>query len=178
MSTPALINRFDLIFIQRDLPNTKQDEAIASHVLKLHQHKGEKSAIDRDLFRKYIAYAKQKFTPELSDDAFNEIKAFYVGLRNQQASSGSDAIPISARQLQGLVRLAEAHAKTRLNPIVTKEDAQVAIRLMRYYLMHAGYDQETNTFDIDRISASTSSGQRSKIILVKETIKKLEDKFK
>jgi len=174
---PALINRFDLIFIQRDLPNTAQDEAIASHVLKMHQHKGEKSAIDRDLFRKYIAYSKQKCKPDLSDEAFNEIKAFYVNLRNQQASSGSDAIPISARQLQGLVRLAEAHAKTRLNPIVTKEDAQVAIRLMRYYLMHAGYDQETNTFDIDRVSSSTSSGQRNKIILVKETLKKLEEKF-
>jgi len=79
--------------------------------------------------------------------------------------------------LQGLVRLAEAHARSRLNPIVEKQDAQVAIRLMSYYLMHAGYDQETNTFDIDRISVGTSTKQRNKLKLIRETIKKLEEKF-
>ncbi len=173
---PALINRFDIIFILRDLPNAKQDDAIASHVLKIHQHKGQKSEIERDLFRKYVAYAKQKVKPELTDEAFNEIKDYYVKLRNMQASGDGQAIPISARQLQGLVRLSEAHAKTRLSPKVEKKDAQVAIRLMNYYLMHVGYDQETKTFDIDRISIGTSSSQRNKIILTKETIKKLEEK--
>ena len=93
-----------------------------------------------------------------------------------QAAGDSNAIPISARQLQGLVRLAEAHAKTRLSKTVDKEDALVAIRLTNYYLMQVGYDPDTKTFDIDRFSVSTSSSQRSKIILLKETIKKLEEK--
>jgi len=81
---PALINRFDIIFILRDLPNAKQDEAIASHVLKMHQHKGQKSEIDRELFRKYVAYAKQKIEPKLTDEAFDEIKGYYVRLRNMK----------------------------------------------------------------------------------------------
>ncbi|MDD5192895.1 MAG: LAGLIDADG family homing endonuclease [Candidatus Nanoarchaeia archaeon] len=172
---PALINRFDLIFILRDLPNKRQDDAIATHVLKLHQLKGEKSDIDRELFRKYVAYAKQKINPELTDEAVEEIKNFYVKLRNMQSSGDSSSIPISARQLQALVRLAEAHAKTRLSNKVKREDSQVAIRLMNYYLMQVGYDAETKTFDIDRFTTHISSSQRSKIILVKETIRKLEE---
>ncbi len=174
---PALINRFDLIFILRDLPNKEQDDAIATHVLNLHQMKGTKSKIERDLFRKYIAYAKQKIKPKLTNKAVEEIKNFYVKLRNMQSSGESKSIPISARQLQGLIRLAEAHARTRLSQTVDKEDSQVAIRLTNYYLMQVGYDPETKTFDIDRFSISTSSSQRNKIILIKETIKKLEEKY-
>jgi len=173
---PALINRFDLIFILRDLPNKEQDNAIATHVLNLHQMKGRESEIDRELFRKYIAYAKQKVNPKLTDEAVEEIKNFYVKLRNMQASGDSSSIPISARQLQGLIRLAEAHAKTRLSNKVEKQDAQVAIRLTNYYLMQVGYDSETKTFDIDRFTSKVSSSQRSKIILIKETIRKLEEK--
>jgi len=173
---PTLINRFDLIFILRDLPNKVQDDAIATHVLNIHQAKGKKADIDRELFRKYIAYAKQKVKPKLTEIAVNEIKNFYVKLRNIQAS-GETGIAISARQLQGLVRLAEAHAKSRLSETVDKEDAQVAIRLTNYYLMQVGYDSETKTFDIDRFTTRVSSSQRSKIVLLRETIKKLEDKY-
>jgi len=77
--------------------------------------------------------------------------------------------------LQGLVRLAEAHAKSRLSEEVTKKDVQVAIRLMNYYLMQVGFDPLTKTFDIDRFTTHVSSSQRNKIILLKETIRKLEE---
>lgn len=97
-------------------------------------------------------------------------------MRKASTEGESRSISISARQLQGLVRLAESHAKSRLSLIVEKEDSQVAIRLTKYYLMQVGYDAETKTFDIDRFSTSTSSSKRSKIIQLKETIKKLEPK--
>lgn len=174
---PALINRFDLIFVVRDLPNAKQDEAIASHVLKMHQHKGKKSDIDRDLFRKYVAYAKRKCEPQLTDDAVGEIRDFYVKMRNMQASGDGNSVAISARQLQGLVRLSESHAKSRMSPIVEKKDVDVAIRLTNYYLMQVGYDPETKKFDIDRFTTKVSSSQRNKILLLKDTIKKLEERF-
>lgn len=174
---PTLINRFDLIFILRDLPNKSQDSAIATHVLNIHQKKEKKPEIERELFRKYIAYAKQKCSPKLTEEAVNEIKEFYIRLRNMQSSGESNSIAISARQLQGLVRLAEAHAKSRLSQLVEKQDSQVAIRLTNYYLMQVGYDSETKTFDIDRFTTKISSSQRSKIILLKETIKKLEETY-
>jgi replicative DNA helicase Mcm len=172
---PTLLNRFDLIFILRDLPNRAQDDAIATHVLNIHQRKDRKPEITMDLFKKYVAYAKRKIEPKLTDEAVEEIKNFYVRLRNMQTSGDSKSISISARQLQGLVRLAEAHAKSRLSPIVEKQDSEIAIRLTTYYLMQVGYDPETKKFDIDRFSTRVSSSQRSKLILLRETIKKLEE---
>lgn len=172
---PTLINRFDLIFILRDLPNKSQDDAIATHVLNIHQRKDKKPEITLELFKKYVAYAKQRIHPTLTDGAVNEIKNYYVRLRNMQVSGDSNSIAISARQLQGLVRLAEAHAKSRLASTVEKQDSEVAIRLTNYYLMQVGYDSETKKFDIDRFTSRVSSSQRSKIILLRETIKKLED---
>jgi len=173
---PALINRFDLIFIQRDLPNASQDNAIATHVLNMHQRKDPQPDITTDLFKKYVAYAKQKIEPALTNEAVEEIKNFYVKMRKASIEGESRSISISARQLQGLVRLAEAHAKSRLSPTVDPEDAQVAIRLTNYYLMQVGYDPETKTFDIDRFTSKVSSSQRSKILLLKDTIKNLEEK--
>jgi len=98
-------------------------------------------------------------------------------MRRASQESGSGSISISARQLQGLVRLSEAHAKTRLSSTVTRDDAKVAIRLTNYYLMQVGYDSETKSFDIDRFTTKISSSQRSKILLLRDTIKKLEERF-
>lgn len=174
---PTLINRFDLIFVIRDMPNKDYDDAIATHVLNLHQMKGAKSDIDIELFKKYVAYAKQRIRPFLTEDAVNEIKSFYVKMRRASLEGEGRSISISARQLQGLVRLAEAHAKSRLSLVVEKQDTDVAIRLTKYYLMQVGYDPETKSFDIDRFTSKVSSSKRSKLMLLKETIKKLEDKF-
>ena len=176
---PTLINRFDVIFTLRDIPDREKDERIATHVLQEHQKQGETMLIPREIFRKYVAYAKQRIKPKLSDEAVKEIKKFYVDLRNKPVASESAMrpIPISARQLQALIRMAEASAKLRLNKTVTIEDAKKAIELMKYYLMQVGYDYESKTFDIDRISSKFSSSQRNKIITVRDTITELESKL-
>ena len=176
---PTLINRFDVIFTLRDIPDRSKDEKIATHVLHEHQRQGEDMLIPRDLFRKYIAYSKQKIKPNLTEEAIEEIKKFYVDLRNKPISSESAMrpIPISARQLQALVRMSEASAKIRLSKKVTTEDAQIAINLMKYYLMQVGYDYESKTFDIDKISSKFSSSQRNKILTVRDTIIGLEDRL-
>ena len=176
--SPALLNRFDVIFIMRDLPNKERDESIASHVLHEHRQDTKHEIIEKRILRKYIAYARQKLKPALTDDAVSEIKKFYVDLRNQPslAEGTSRPIPISARQLEALIRLAEATAKARLSKKVTKKDALRAIELMKFYLMQVGYDYETKTFDIDKISGNPAS-QRNKIHIVKEVLEQLENKL-
>jgi replicative DNA helicase Mcm len=176
---PTLINRFDVIFTLRDIPDRIKDEKIATHVLSEHKDQGQAMIIPRDLFRKYIAYAKQKYYPKLSEEAVKEIKDFYVELRNKPIASESAMrpIPISARQLQALVRMAEASAKMRLSKIVTKSDAKEAIELMKYYLMQVGYDYESKTFDIDKATAGITSSKRSKILNVLHLITELEDRL-
>ncbi len=176
---PTLINRFDVVFIMKDIPDRARDEAIAEHVLLENTESRVKNEVDRNLFRKYIAYAKQKIRPKLLPEATGEIKKFYVDLRNAQVSGDSQTrpLPISARQLDALIRMSEASAKSRLSEQVTKDDAKRAITLIKYYLMQVGYDYETKTFDIDRIATGVSTSQRGKIMLVKDTVSKLESRL-
>ena len=172
--SPALLSRFDVIFVLRDLPNKDQDEKIATHVLEEHQQEVIREVIEPQLLRKYIAYA-QRHKPRLSDEAVAAIKGFYVGLRNQSVRTDSDIkpIPITARQLEAIIRLSEACAKVRLSDVVSEDDAKRAIDLLKFSLMQVGYDEETKTFDIDRVSGMPTS-KRSKIVMVKEVISKLE----
>ena len=175
---PTLINRFDVIFTLRDIPDKEKDRRIASHVLREHLKEGKEMIIPRDIFRKYIAYAKQRVKPKLSEEAIREIEKFYVELRNSPISSESSLrpIPISARQLEALIRMSEASAKLRLDNSVKKEDAKMAIEIMKYYLMQVGYDHESKTFDIDKISGMTTS-KRNKVFIVRDVITQLENKL-
>ena len=175
---PTLLNRFDVIFTLRDIPDKEKDRKIASHVLREHLKKGKEMLIPRTLFRKYVAYAKQKVKPSLSEEAIQEIEKFYVELRNSPVSSESSLrpIPISARQLEALIRMSEASAKVRLDSSVTREDAKRAIDIIKYYLMQVGYDYETNTFDIDKISGMTTS-KRNKVFIVRDIINQLENRL-
>ena len=176
---PTLINRFDVIFTLKDIPNRENDEKIAKHVLQEHKKEGEDMFIPRDLFRKYVAYAKQRVKPKIGEDAEREIKKFYVELRNRPVSSEGvmRPIPISARQLQALIRMAEASAKLRLSEEVTAEDAKLAIELMKHYLMQVGYDYESKTFDIDKGTGGIPSSQRNKILMVRDVIINLEGRL-
>lgn len=173
----TLINRFDLIFPIRDLPNREKDEQLASFILKLHKDTEErKGSIEDEMLRKYISYAKQRCLPRITEEALEEIKNYYLKMRG----SGGDgeesikAIPISARQLEALVRLTEASARARLSEKAEKRDAKVAIDLVHHTLSAIGLDPETGKFDIDRITTGITASQRSTIAVVKEVITELE----
>ena len=176
---PTLLNRFDVIFTLRDIPDKEKDKKIASHVLQEHTKAGKEMRIPRELFRKYVAYAKQKIKPRLSKEAAEEIENFYVELRNRPVSSESALrpIPISARQLQALIRMSEACAKLRLNEEVSVEDAKKSIELMKYYLKQVGFDEETQTYDIDKIYTGITTSKRNKILMVRETISQLKERL-
>jgi replicative DNA helicase Mcm len=176
--SPALLSRFDVIFIIRDLPNRAQDEAIATHVLEEHAQETIRDTIDPKLLRKYISYAKQKVKPKLIAESIEEIKSFYVGLRNQSIRTDADIkpIPITARQLEGIIRLSEACARMRLSDTVKKEDARKAIELLKASLTQVGYDEETKSFDIDKMTTGITSSKRGKILLVRDTIYGLESR--
>ncbi len=176
---PTLINRFDVIFTLQDIPDREKDKKIAMHVLSEHTKEGKDMFIPREIFRKYVAYAKQRVHPKLGNEAVEEIQKFYVDLRNRPVKSESALrpIPISARQLQALIRMAEASAKLKLSNVVSKEDAKVAINLMMYFLEKAGYDSETGDIDIDRIGGKYPNSQRNKIHMVLQKIEELEKDF-
>ena len=174
---PALINRFDLIFVMRDLPNKELDTNIAIKVLASQSYQDEEAEISPDIIRKYLAYIKQKVFPRLTPEAIEEIKNFYVDLRSsgQQGDNAIKPIPISARQLEAVVRLAEASARIKLRDKVTKADALVAINLLKGCLAEIGIDPETGNIDIDRIGSGINASSRGNILRVRDVIFKLCD---
>ncbi len=175
--SPTLINRFDLIFTIRDLPDKTRDANMAKHILNLHKNPEiQEPKISTDLLKKYIAYARQKIKPKLTDSAIDEIEKYYVTMRNSNRSDENSVsvIPISARQLEALVRLAEASAKVRLSEKVLRKDAKRAIKLLNYCLAQVGMD-EKGRIDIDRITTGIGASQRSKILTVRDIIIKLSD---
>lgn len=177
---PALINRFDLIFPIKDLPERERDEKMAHHILDLHRSPDvEEPEIDTALLKKYISYARQQIVPKLTDSALEEIKSYYVEMRNKDSidESAVRAVPISPRQLEALIRLSEASAKVRLSNKVTKKDARRAIELLQYCLNQIGIDPETGKIDIDIIATGISASKRGRIVALQEIIGDLENRI-
>jgi len=176
---PTLINRFDLIFAIKDLPEKDRDEKMARFILHLHKNPDfAEEEIDTSLLRKYIAYARENVNPSLTDAAIEEIKNYYLQMRSTAYSEkGIKTIPISARQLEGLVRLAEAAARVRLSNRVTRKDARRAIALLDFCLRQIAMSEE-GVIDIDKIATGISTSLRSNIITIKEIITELEEKIK
>ncbi len=174
----TLLNRFDLIFPIKDLPNAETDDKLSSFILGLHQKaiKDSELEITTELLRKYIAYAK-RFKPKLTDGALQEIKGYFLKMRSSGHSEDSRfvSVPISARQLEALVRLSEAASRARFSDKVTKRDAKRAIDIVHYCLQQIGIDPETGKMDIDRFTIGISTSQRNKIHVVKTIIADLEN---
>lgn len=175
---PALISRFDLIFILRDIPDKKKDGLIADHILQTHKDKTKTiTSLSTDFLKKYIAYAKKTIKPVLTQEAIEKIKDFYVRIRTaagDEEEAGNRSVPITARQLEAIVRLAEAYAKIRLDKKVRVEYAQAAIDLLMYCLEKIGIDPKTGELDIDRITTGITATTRNQYKLVSQIIDRLE----
>ena len=174
----TLINRFDLIFPVRDLPSEEKDRKLANFVLNIHRTGDIRDVpIETDLLKKYISYSRSRIYPELTEDAVKEIENFYVQMRNSVSREGEgiSAIPISARQLEGLVRLSEASARTRLGAQVTRDDAKRAIDLLMHCLSQLGVDPDTGKFDIDRLTTGVTASTRNQAHVLKQIIRELAE---
>jgi replicative DNA helicase Mcm len=170
----TLLSRFDLLFIMKDVPEADSDSRMSEHILTLHRLKTtpEEPPLLPELLRKYIAYAK-RIEPALSDEAVNEIRQYYLKMRSMSGSSESPIV-ITPRQLEGLVRLSEARAKSFLRDRVEAEDARAIIRLMTLSLQDVGIDTTTGKMDIDVIMTGKPKSLRDKMQVVLSTFADLE----
>jgi replicative DNA helicase Mcm len=197
---PPLISRFDLIFTVTDQPDEEEDAELAEHILQtnyageLNTHRTKTSTsnyteeevrqvtdevaptIEPDLFRKYVAYAKRNCFPTMTEEAKAQIQEFYVDLRAQGADEDAP-VPVTARKLEALVRLAEASARVRLSDTVEQEDAKRAVDIAEYCLKDIGLDPETGELDADVVETGTSKSQRDRIKSIKNLIADIESEY-
>ena len=172
---PALLSRFDLIFVVVDVPDEERDRRLARHILSA--HRGDESAlapeVDLELLKKFVAYARRNVRPKLSEEAVRAIEDYFVSVR--RSAKENSAIPITARQLEAIVRLAEASARMRLSDTVTAEDAKRAIDLVGKCLREVAIDPETGQVDIDIVMTGTPKSQRYRISIMRRIIEELEN---
>lgn len=175
----TILSRFDLIWILIDTIEATRDRELAQFILGMHQHQQTPTStkvevIPAAFLKKYIGYANRYVIPQLTAEAAEVIENFYVDLR-KTAEGGAAPIPITARQLESLVRLSEARAKMALRPKVNKEDAQASVRLMEESLRMVALDRITGKIDIDQVVSKMSAAQRSLSDKVISSMKSLED---
>ncbi|HUZ79650.1 MAG TPA: minichromosome maintenance protein MCM [Thermoplasmata archaeon] len=169
----TLLSRFDVIYSIKDRPNQERDRTLAKGILGSHRD-SELPAIpdatgrtpgthaapfSADLLKKYVAYARRKIRPALSDASLTVLEDFYVTVR-RQGEEPDAPVPITARQLEALVRMSEASARARLSNVVTVEDAQRATRIMDSFLHRVSSSE--GKLDIDLVTTGTSRSQRER----------------
>jgi replicative DNA helicase Mcm len=107
--------------------------------------------IDPMLLRKYIGFAR-RIRPVMAGEVVERFRDFYMKMRSASVEGGeASAISITPRQLESLVRLAEARARVHLREDVNVEDAEAVIALMQRSLEQVGIDVATGEIDIDLI---------------------------
>jgi len=186
---PALISRFDLIFMLTDEPDRETDSSVVSGMIESRSTAGKHTlgkdlseeerdeiepAISREVMRAYIAFAKENVFPRIKDeDVKQQLQEYFVELRLANKSNADDdsPVPVTYRKEEAIERLAEASARVRLSDEVKQEDVERAVHLVESSLRQVGKDTETDQLDADVIETGMSHSQRDRRMAVLEAVK-------
>jgi len=186
---PALLSRFDCIFIVQDVPEAGRDRDMAEHILTGHllgelskaaEETGQAPAIEvvrsshipyyePEFLRQYVAFAK-RFYPVMTNEAKDRIRDHYLAIR-KEAEGGT--VPITPRQLEAFVRLAEASARARLSVLVETQDADRAVAIIEYWLHEVASEPGQGPIDIDIVATGLPASQREQVIRLRDIIAEL-----
>ena len=120
-----IMSRFDLFFIILDECNPVLDEAIARHIVGVHQDSERKKLLSTNVpftqqqLQRYIRFAKC-INPQLSEESRLVLVECYRMLRQgDMLGKNKTAYRITVRQLESLIRLSEALARLHLDEVVS-----------------------------------------------------------
>jgi len=162
---PTLLSRFDLIYLILDKQSESSDRRLANHIVSLYSNTSgialpdeeiqrtellRTNHIDRQFFAQYISYARQHIQPEISQEIQLDLVSEYVRMRS--LGNTTKTITATPRQLESMIRIAEALAKMRLSPVVSKEDVEEAVRLIKQALQQSATDPTTGQINMDIIT--------------------------
>ncbi|BAT85684.1 hypothetical protein VIGAN_04325600 [Vigna angularis var. angularis] len=125
------------------------------------------------LLRKYIAYARSYVFPRMTKSAAEILQKFYLKLRDHNTSA--DGTPITARQLESLVRLAEARARLDLRVEITDQDATDVVEIMKESL-YDKYVDEHGIVDFGRSSGMSQQKEAKRFLNALNKQSELEQK--
>jgi replicative DNA helicase Mcm len=158
----TLLSRFDLVFIMIDKPDRAQDTEMSTYILDSHgRTEAVVTQVPLDLLRQYISYARQ-LKPRLTAEAKKVIQDYFLKLRDMGADR-TGPIAITPRQLEGLIRIAEAHARIALQDKVTVADAQAAVAIFNESMVQVCFDAATGKMDRDILDTGAAKSTHDKL---------------
>ena len=98
-----------------------------------------KDPVPTHLLRSYVRYARKYVHPRLSPGAAWVLQDYYLKMRANRKSQ--DSTPITTRQLEALIRLAQARAKTELRELVLKTDAEDVVAILNSAILEICTDE-------------------------------------
>jgi len=105
----------------------------------------EEEILQKDFLRKYLHFAKTRIQPVLTDESREYVASRYAEMRSRQ---NERTLPVTARTLETVIRLASAHAKARLSRTVEAEpDCEKAMELLSFALYHESNTQDQSNGD-------------------------------
>lgn len=131
---PALLSRFDLLWLIRDLPEMQRDLNLAQHITQVHSNPNlvadhTTDCIDMKIMRRYISLCKRK-QPTLPKPLSQKLKDIYKDIRRRKrVQLGGDSLFTSPRSLLAIIRLSTAFARLRLADEVSEDDVDAAVEL-------------------------------------------------
>mmetsp|Transcript_37226 Transcript_37226/g.78515 ORF Transcript_37226/g.78515 Transcript_37226/m.78515 type:complete len:810 (+) Transcript_37226:263-2692(+) len=115
-------SRYDTNNLSGVRPGAEDDDPHSDDVL---QH---------EFLRKFLHFAKTRMKPVLTEEARECIAGRYAEMRSRQDER---TLPITARSLETIIRLASAHAKARLSNVVEADpDVAAAMDILSFALYH------------------------------------------
>lgn len=151
---PALLSRFDLLWLILDKADMDSDLEMARHVLYVHQ-KCEPPALgftplESSILRAYIAAAR-RVSPSVPKDLTEYIASAYSAMRQEEAQSDAPHSYTTARTLLSILRISMALSRLRFSETVAQSDVDEALRLMQMSKFSLYADERKKT-GLDAIS--------------------------
>ena len=197
---PTLLSRFDLVYLVLDQIDEQNDRRLARHLVGMYLEDTPEngnaqevlvSSIFTDSFQSltspqpvefltsYISYARTKCQPKITQAASEALVSAYVQMRKlgEDVRAAERRITATTRQLESMIRLAEAHAKMRLAEEVSANDVHEAVRLIKSALKQAATDARTGLIDMGLLTEGTSASERRRKSDLKKAITDLLDEM-
>ncbi|EPS67005.1 hypothetical protein M569_07767 [Genlisea aurea] len=166
---PAILSRFDVVYVMIDDPDEESDYHIANHIVRVHQKRDDAlaPAFSTAQLKRYISYAKS-LKPKPNPEARRLLVESYVSLRRGDAAPGSRvAYRMTVRQLEALIRLSEALARIHLDTEVGPRHVNLAVKLLKTSIINV----ESSGIDLSEFEGG--EGEKRKLVITEEYLERV-----